>query len=57
MREYRSNVGYVQQDPYGALPPFMNVQTILEEPMIINGILKIKRTPRPDLPRHLKKLR
>jgi peptide/nickel transport system ATP-binding protein len=38
MREYRSNVGYVQQDPYGALPPFMNVQTILEEPMIINGI-------------------
>jgi peptide/nickel transport system ATP-binding protein len=38
MREYRANVGYVQQDPYGALPPFMNVQTILEEPMIINGI-------------------
>jgi peptide/nickel transport system ATP-binding protein len=38
MREYRSNVGYVQQDPYGALPPFMNVQRILEEPMIINGV-------------------
>ncbi len=38
MREYRSQVGYVQQDPYGALPPFMNVRTILEEPMIINGI-------------------
>lgn len=38
LRKYRSNVGYVQQDPYGALPPFMNVRTILEEPMIINGI-------------------
>jgi peptide/nickel transport system ATP-binding protein len=38
MRMYRSNVGYVQQDPYGALPPFMNVQRILEEPMVINGV-------------------
>lgn len=38
MRAYRANVGYVQQDPYGALAPFMNVRTILEEPMIINGI-------------------
>ena len=38
MRQYRSNVGYVQQDPYGALPPFMSVQRILEEPMIINGV-------------------
>jgi peptide/nickel transport system ATP-binding protein len=35
---YRSNVGYVQQDPYGALPPFMNVQRILEEPQIVAGI-------------------
>ena len=38
MRQYRSHVGYVQQDPYGALPPFMNVQRILEEPMVINGM-------------------
>jgi peptide/nickel transport system ATP-binding protein len=38
MRWYRSHVGYVQQDPYGALAPFMNVQRILEEPMIISGI-------------------
>lgn len=38
MRTYRRNIGYVQQDPYGALAPFMNVQTILEEPMIIAGI-------------------
>lgn len=35
---YRSNVGYVQQDPYGALPPFMSVEKILEEPLIINGM-------------------
>lgn len=38
LREYRAKIGYVQQDPYGALPPFMNVQRILEEPMVINGI-------------------
>jgi peptide/nickel transport system ATP-binding protein len=38
MRQYRSQVGYVQQDPYGALPPFMSLQRILEEPMVINGI-------------------
>jgi len=38
MRWYRSNVGYIQQDPYGALAPFMSVQGILSEPLIINGI-------------------
>ncbi len=38
LRSYRAQIGYVQQDPYGALPPFMSVQRILEEPMIINGI-------------------
>src|SRR5688572_25397362 len=38
LREYRFDVGYVQQDPYGALPPFMTIQQILEEPLIINGI-------------------
>jgi peptide/nickel transport system ATP-binding protein len=38
MRFYRSQVGYVQQDPYGALPPFMNVDRILQEPMIINRV-------------------
>jgi len=36
LRDYRSDVGYVQQDPYGAMPPFMNVKGILEEPLIIN---------------------
>jgi len=38
LRNYRSKIGYVQQDPFGALPPFMNIQTILEEPLIINGV-------------------
>jgi peptide/nickel transport system ATP-binding protein len=36
LRWYRSQVGYVQQDPYGALPPFMSVRRILEEPLIVN---------------------
>ncbi|HWP56778.1 MAG TPA: ABC transporter ATP-binding protein [Candidatus Acidoferrales bacterium] len=36
MRWYRAQVGYVQQDPYGALPPFMTVRRILEEPLIVN---------------------
>jgi len=38
LRWYRSQVGYVQQDPYGALPPFMTVERILGEPLRINGI-------------------
>jgi peptide/nickel transport system ATP-binding protein len=39
MHWYHSHaVGYVQQDPYGALPPFMNIQKILEEPLVVGGI-------------------
>ncbi|MEW6085678.1 MAG: ABC transporter ATP-binding protein [Chloroflexota bacterium] len=38
LRDYRFKIGYVQQDPYGALPPFMSVQQILEEPLIISGM-------------------
>jgi len=38
LRWYRSQVGYVQQDPYGALPPFMNVRRILEEPLVVGGV-------------------
>jgi peptide/nickel transport system ATP-binding protein len=38
MRWYRAQVGYVQQDPFGALPPFMTMQRILEEPLIIGGV-------------------
>jgi peptide/nickel transport system ATP-binding protein len=38
LREFRSKIGFVQQDPYGALPPFMNIQRILSEPLIVNGV-------------------
>lgn len=42
LKEYRSKVGYIQQDPYSAMAPFMTVQRILEEPMIVNGITDSK---------------
>src|SRR5690554_3490174 len=45
-KQYRSNIGYVMQDPYGALPPFMNVKRILEELMKINGIKDKKEQAR-----------
>ncbi|MDN3516861.1 ABC transporter ATP-binding protein [Aquisalimonas lutea] len=35
---YRASVGYVQQDPYGALPPFMDVRRILAEPLVVHGV-------------------
>lgn len=35
---YRAQVGYVQQDPYGALAPFMTVRRILAEPLVIHGV-------------------
>jgi peptide/nickel transport system ATP-binding protein len=38
LRLYRAKIGYVQQDPFGALPPFMSVQRILEEPLIVNKV-------------------
>ncbi|MCS7110884.1 MAG: ABC transporter ATP-binding protein [Ignisphaera sp.] len=43
---YRREVGYVQQDPYGALPPFMNIREILEEPLIIHEVPKSDRITR-----------
>ena len=38
LKLYRSKIGFIQQDPYGALAPFMNISQILEEPLIINGV-------------------
>ena len=38
LRQYRSKIGYIQQDPFGALPPFMTIERILEEPLLINGV-------------------
>ncbi|MEM1891188.1 MAG: ABC transporter ATP-binding protein [Thermofilaceae archaeon] len=47
---YSSQVGFVQQDPYGALPPFMTVKRILQEPMLIHGI----RDPKEQMARMTK---
>jgi peptide/nickel transport system ATP-binding protein len=38
LKRYRAKVGYVQQDPYGALPPFMTVARLLAEPLIVHGV-------------------
>mgnify|MGYP006423385223 CR=1 FL=1 len=38
LKSYRAHIGYVQQDPYGALPPFMDIRRILDEPLIVHGI-------------------
>ncbi len=46
LRQYRAKIGYVQQDPFGALPPFMNIERILEEPLIINGVTDKKERMR-----------
>ena len=32
LKEYRARIGYVQQDPYGALPPFMDIGRLMAEP-------------------------
>jgi peptide/nickel transport system ATP-binding protein len=38
LKWYRSQLGYIQQDPFGAMAPFMNVRQIVEEPLIVNGV-------------------
>ncbi|MCD6357699.1 MAG: ABC transporter ATP-binding protein, partial [Thermoproteales archaeon] len=35
---YRREASLVQQDPYGALPSFMNIYRILEEPLLIHKV-------------------
>lgn len=35
-RELQGRIGYIQQDPYSALPPFMNIGRILAEPLLIH---------------------
>ncbi len=46
MRDYRARVGYVQQDPFGALPPFLDVRRILAEPLKIHGVGRSERERR-----------
>lgn len=36
LKWYRKETGMVQQDPYGAMPSFMSIKKILEEPLIIH---------------------
>ena len=43
---YTKRIGLVQQDPYAAMPPFMTVKTILEEPMRIHKVPKEERSKR-----------
>ncbi len=56
LRDYRAKIGFVQQDPYGALAPFMTVERILEEPLIINGI-KSKEERRKRIRRTLEEVK
>jgi peptide/nickel transport system ATP-binding protein len=42
----RAQVGFVQQDPYGALAPFMNVGSILREPLIIHKMAEDEQEQR-----------
>ncbi|MCK4702117.1 ABC transporter ATP-binding protein [Candidatus Bathyarchaeota archaeon] len=42
----RRQVGFVQQDPYGALPPFMSVYRILKEPLVVNKLPAEEREQR-----------
>ena len=37
-KQYHSQVGYVQQDPFGAIAPFMTIRRILAEALECNGI-------------------
>lgn len=52
LKNYRSKVGFIQQDPYGALPPFLSVKGIIEEPLIIHGV----KNPQERLERVIKGL-
>jgi len=42
----RWQIGFVQQDPYGALAPFMSVKRILVEPLLVNKVKKNEREQR-----------
>lgn len=38
LMRYRRETGLVQQDPFGALPPFMPIKRVLKEPLTIHKI-------------------
>lgn len=43
---YSGQIGLIQQDPYGAMPPFMSIKDIIEEPMKIHRVPKEERYKR-----------
>jgi len=45
-KAHSASVGYVQQDPYGALAPFLDVRRILAEPLIVHGVPRDERERR-----------
>jgi len=38
LMHYHQETGLVQQDPFGALPPFMSIQRVLTEPLAVHKI-------------------
>ncbi|WP_355660915.1 ABC transporter ATP-binding protein [Halomonas salifodinae] len=46
LKAYRASAGYVQQDPFGATAPFLDVRRILAEPLIIQGVKRAEREAR-----------
>ncbi len=49
LKEYRSNVQAVFQDPWGSMDPRMRVKTIVGEPLVVNTTLSRKETHRKVL--------
>lgn len=50
-RWFHSQIGYVQQDPFGAIAPFMTLRKILAEPLLCNGI-----KDKDDIERRIRKV-
>jgi peptide/nickel transport system ATP-binding protein len=46
LQSYHRATGFIQQNPAGALPPFMNVRRILAEPLIIHGVPRSEHATR-----------
>jgi len=44
LKEYRSSVQAVFQDPWGSMDPRMRVRTIVAEPMVVNGTMNIRKS-------------
>src|SRR5207244_10486292 len=49
LKEYRSNVQEVFQDPWGSMDPRMRVKTIVAEPLVVNTTLTKREIQRKVL--------